>query len=59
MEKIETGEIAAIIGPKAKVGLGNACGEPQTLIDALIDNRNKFEAIEIYTLMERKIRLLF
>lgn len=49
MEKIKTGEIAAIIGPKAKVGLGNACGEPQTLIDALIDNKNKFEAIEIYS----------
>jgi 4-hydroxybutyrate CoA-transferase len=48
MEKIKADDIVDIIGPKAKVGLGNACAEPQTLIEALIDNREKFEAIEVY-----------
>jgi 4-hydroxybutyrate CoA-transferase len=48
MEKIKADDIVDIIGPKAKVGLGNACAEPQTLIEALIDNRHRFEALEIY-----------
>lgn len=48
MEKIKADDIVDIIGPKAKVGLGNACAEPQTLIEALIDNRHRFETLEIY-----------
>ena len=48
MEKIKEDDIVDIIGVKAKVGLGNACAEPQTLIEILIDNRNKFELLEIY-----------
>ena len=48
MEKIKADDIVDIIGPKAKVGLGNACAEPQTLIEALIDNRERFKAIEVY-----------
>ena len=48
MEKIHVADIAGIIGPNGKIGLGNACGEPQTLIETLIDNRERFEAIEIY-----------
>jgi 4-hydroxybutyrate CoA-transferase len=48
MEKIKADDIVDIIGPKAKVGIGNACAEPQTLIEALIDNRERFKAIEVY-----------
>ena len=48
MEKIKADDIVDIIGPKAKVGLGNACAEPQTLIEALINNRERFETIETY-----------
>jgi 4-hydroxybutyrate CoA-transferase len=48
MEKIKADDIVDIIGPKAKIGLGNACAEPQTLIEALIANRERFEAIEVY-----------
>lgn len=48
MEKIEPDDIVGIIGPKAKIGLGNACAEPQTFIDSLIGSRDSFEAIEIY-----------
>jgi 4-hydroxybutyrate CoA-transferase len=48
MKKIKADDIASIIGPKAKIGIGNACAEPQTLIDSLIKNRDSFEAIEIY-----------
>ncbi len=48
MEKIKADDIVDIIGPKAKVGLGNACAEPQTFIEALINNRERFETIEVY-----------
>ena len=48
MEKIHVADIARIIGPNGKIGLGNACAEPQTLIEALIDNRESFKAIQIY-----------
>ena len=48
MEKISVADIVGIIGPNAKIGLGNACAEPQTLIEALIDNRERFKAIEVY-----------
>ena len=29
MEKIRADDIMGIIGPKARIGIGNACGEPQ------------------------------
>lgn len=48
MEKIKADDIIHIIGPQAKVGIGNACAEPQTLIDSLIRNKDSFEAIELY-----------
>ena len=48
MERIKADDISDVIGPNAKIGLGNACAEPQTIIDALIDNRDGFESLEIY-----------
>ena len=48
MEKIEADDIIHIIGPRAKIGVGNACAEPQTLTDTFIKNRDRFEVIEIY-----------
>jgi 4-hydroxybutyrate CoA-transferase len=45
---IKAENIADIIGPSAKIGLGNACAEPQTIIDALIEARRAFESVEIY-----------
>jgi 4-hydroxybutyrate CoA-transferase len=48
MEKISVADVAGIIGPNAKIGLGNACAEPQTLIEALIDTRERFKTIEVY-----------
>ena len=48
MKRIHADELTKIIGPKAVIGLGNACGEPQTLIDALIEGRDAIEHIEIY-----------
>ena len=48
MEKISVVDIVGVISPNAKIGLGNACAEPQTLIEALIDNRERFQAIEVY-----------
>ncbi|MBE9574068.1 MAG: acetyl-CoA hydrolase/transferase family protein [Proteobacteria bacterium] len=48
MEKIEADNIIHIIGPNAKIGVGNACAEPQTLIDSLIKHKSSFDALEIY-----------
>ena len=48
MKTIEAHNIIDIIGPKAKIGVGNACAEPQTLVNALFENRESFEVIELY-----------
>ena len=48
MKEIRADEIVDIIGPKATIGIGNACAEPQTLIDSLITYKDSFEAFEIY-----------
>lgn len=48
MERIKADDIVSIIGCKAKIGLGNACAEPQSLIDSLIRNRSGFDAVELY-----------
>jgi 4-hydroxybutyrate CoA-transferase len=51
MERIKPDDIPAVLGPNAKIGLGNACAEPQTLIDALVDNRDEFKDPEIYSFL--------
>lgn len=48
MEKIGADDIVSIIGPGSNIGMGNACAEPQTLIDSLIRNKDRLEGIEIY-----------
>ena len=52
MRKIEPNDIKDSINPKAKIGIGNACAEPQTLINALINNRNCFNDIELYGMIQ-------
>ena len=51
MKRIRADELTEIIGPKAVIGLGNACGEPQTLIDALIEGRDDIESVQIYSMI--------
>jgi len=48
MKKILPDDLPDILGPKVCIGLGNACAEPQTLIDALIRGRESFESVDIY-----------
>ena len=48
MKKIDPDDIVDIIRPGSKIGLGNACAEPQTLIDSLLRNKDRFKGIEIY-----------
>lgn len=52
MERINADSIASIIGPEARIGIGNACAEPQTLIDSLIRNRSLLEGAEIYGMIQ-------
>ncbi len=60
MEKIKAEDIPHIIGPKAKVGIGNACAEPQTIVDILVQEKDRFESLEIYGMIlywsERYVR---
>ncbi len=48
MKKIQPSDLSGILGSRAAIGLGNACAEPQTLIDALIEDKDAFESVEIY-----------
>jgi 4-hydroxybutyrate CoA-transferase len=47
-QKINPEDIVEIIGDRATIGVGNACAEPQTLIDSLIENNHHFKALQIY-----------
>ena len=42
----------SVIGSRSRIGLGNACAEPQTLIEYLIENKDSFEALEIYGMIQ-------
>ena len=48
MKRINPDDVMEIIGPKAAIGIGNACAEPQTLIDALIEQQDAVESLQIY-----------
>jgi len=52
MKKITAGDMPSIIGSRSRIGLGNACGEPQTLIECLIENKDSFEELEIYGMIQ-------
>jgi len=52
MKKITASDMPSIIASRAKIGLGNACAEPQTLIEYLIENRDSFEALDIYGMIQ-------
>ncbi|MFO8164634.1 MAG: acetyl-CoA hydrolase/transferase C-terminal domain-containing protein [Desulfatiglandales bacterium] len=58
MKYIDAKEILDIIGPDAKIGLGNACAEPQTLIDCILDNTNYFNQLKIYGMIHYWTKLL-
>ena len=48
MKKIRLDEMPDIIGPRARIGIGNACAEPQTLVDGLLTHAEHFQQIEIF-----------
>ena len=48
MKKINAEDIVEIIGDHARIGIGNACAEPQTLIDYLIANNRSFKGLQLY-----------
>ncbi|SRR3989339_757854 len=52
MKKITAGDMPSVIGSRSRIGLGNACAEPQTLIEYLIENKDSFEALEIYGMIQ-------
>jgi 4-hydroxybutyrate CoA-transferase len=52
MERISQDDLAYLIYPQSKIGIGNACAEPQSLVDSLIRNRNSFEDVEIYGMIQ-------
>jgi 4-hydroxybutyrate CoA-transferase len=51
--KIVTAEEAiALIPPDAVIGLGNACGEPQTLIEGLIGACTRFKSAQLIGMIQ-------
>jgi 4-hydroxybutyrate CoA-transferase len=51
MKLITPYDILEIIGPKAAIGIGNACAEPQTLINGLIEQQAAAESLQIYSMI--------
>ncbi len=45
MKLVTIEEVIDLIPPKGVVGLGNACGEPQTIIEAMVEGRSRFKEI--------------
>ena len=52
MKKITSSDIPKIIGTTSKIGLGNACAEPQTLIEYLIENKSSFSMLDLYGMIQ-------
>lgn len=52
MKRIQADDIMSIIGPKFKIGVGNACAEPQTLIDSLVQGKDSLKENEIYGMIQ-------
>jgi len=48
MKIISAQEAIEIIGPRARIGLGNACAEPQTIIESILKNYDFFDQLDIY-----------
>ena len=48
VKNIRIEDIAHIIGPNASIGIGNACAEPQTLIEGLIQAQDSFTVVDLY-----------
>jgi 4-hydroxybutyrate CoA-transferase len=50
-KKIDPGEAAEMIHTGQRVALGPVCGEPQTLVRAMVARKDRLENVEIYTTM--------
>ena len=59
LKRIKPGDIPAIIGKSAIIGIGNACGEPQTIVDVLFEQRDFFDSLEIYGMIFFRSQRLF
>jgi 4-hydroxybutyrate CoA-transferase len=59
LKKIDPEDIPAILGRKAKIGIGNGCAEPQTLVEALISHRIHFDRLSIYGMILFTAQKLF
>jgi 4-hydroxybutyrate CoA-transferase len=52
MKIINAREAISIIPKNAVIGLGHACGEPQTLIEALIESRSRFHNAQLIGMVQ-------
>jgi len=52
MKIITPEEAIALISPNGAIGLGNACGEPQTLMEALIAARARFKGAQLVGMIQ-------
>lgn len=51
VRKTTADEAVRRIKPRSVVAIGTGCGEPQTLVDALVDQRERFKMLEIVNIL--------
>jgi 4-hydroxybutyrate CoA-transferase len=52
MEIVKVEEAIALIPPDRVIGVGNACGEPQTIVDALAEARTGFKGAQLIGMIQ-------
>jgi acyl-CoA hydrolase len=52
MKIVNVEEAISLIPPDAVIGLGNACGEPQTIIDGLIETHKRFRDAKLVGMIQ-------
>jgi 4-hydroxybutyrate CoA-transferase len=59
MKIVKVEEAISLIPPDAVIGLGNACGEPQTIIDGLIETHARFRDAKLVGMIQLSSRRIW
>jgi len=59
MKIVKVEEAISLVPPDAIIGLGNACGEPQTIADALIETLTRFKNVTLVGMIQFSSRRIW
>lgn len=59
MKIVKVEEAIALIPPDGVIGLGNACGEPQTIVDGLIEAHTRFKGAQLIGMIQFSSRRIW